>query len=47
MLHGWLDSWSGLGAIVVGLREHSYELTLIHDKTAGGGDVIHHDQIPS
>jgi len=47
MLHGWLDSWSGLGAIVVGLREHSYELTLIHDKNGWGGDVIHHDQIPS
>src|SRR5436309_11251856 len=37
MLHGWLDSWSGLGAIVVGLSEHSYELTLIHDKNGWGG----------
>ena len=39
MLHAWLDSGSGLGAIVVGLREHSYELTLIHDKTAGGATL--------
>ena len=39
MLHGWLDSWSGLGAIVVGLREHSYELTLIHDKNSWGATL--------
>jgi len=32
----WLDAWSGLGAMVAGLREHSHELTLIHDKNGWG-----------
>ena len=43
MLHAWLDSWSGLGAIVVGMRQHGYEVSLTHEKNGWGGDVIHHD----
>ena len=27
-LHAWLDTWSGLGAIVVGMDRHGYELWL-------------------
>jgi len=28
MLLAWLDSWSGLGSIVVGMQRHGYDLTL-------------------
>ncbi len=32
MVHAWLDSWSGLGAIVVGMRRH--DLLLRPDRVA-------------
>ena len=47
MLHAWLDSWSGLGAIVVGMRQHGYEVSLTHEKNGLEATFIHHDQIPS
>ena len=28
VVHPWLDSWSGLGRIVVGMQRQGYELTL-------------------
>jgi len=28
LLHAWLDSWSGLGAIVVGMARQGYRLSL-------------------
>ncbi len=28
ILHAWLDSWSGLGLVVVGMQRHGYDLTL-------------------
>jgi hypothetical protein len=28
MLRQWLDSWSGLGAVVVGMERQSYDLSL-------------------
>jgi len=36
MLPGWLDSWSGLGAIVVGMCRDGYELRLDSDEKNGG-----------
>ena len=32
-LHSWLDSWSGLGLVVVGMERHGYALSLhkMHD----------------
>ena len=47
MLHAWLDSGSGLGAIVVGMRQHGYEVSLTHEKNGWEATFIHHDQIPS
>ena len=38
MLHAWLDSWSGLGAIVVGMRQHGYEVSL--RRARRGGSVV-------
>jgi len=32
MLDALLDSWSGLGAIVVGMRRHGYDLSLTSDE---------------
>ena len=32
LIHGWLDSWTGLGLVVVGMQHHSYDVTLIFDK---------------
>src|SRR2546425_97047 len=26
ILHAWLDSWSGLGLVVVGMQRHGYDL---------------------
>src|SRR2546425_10549516 len=37
ILHAWLDTWSGLGAIVVGMRRHGYVLTLTHVLTLDPG----------
>jgi len=31
-LHAWLDTWSGLGAIVVGMERHGFELWLAKDR---------------
>ena len=31
-LHAWLDTWSGLGAVVVGMERHGYELWLAKDR---------------
>ena len=27
-LHSWLDSWRGIGAVVVGMHAHGYDLAL-------------------
>jgi hypothetical protein len=34
-LHAWLDSWSGIGHIVVGMDRHGFRLSL---KKYGNGD---------
>jgi hypothetical protein len=34
LLHRWLDSWSGLGLIAVGVERHGFRLSLSH--IAGG-----------
>ena len=35
----WLDSWSGLGAIVVGMRRHGYSFGWTATSTAGRGNA--------
>src|SRR2546426_1442280 len=45
MLHGWLDSWSGLGAIVVGMRRHGYDLTLTHDRNGWRATFLHRSHV--
>ena len=45
MLQAWLDSWSGLGAIVVGMARHSYDLSLTHDRNGGRATFLHRSNI--
>ncbi|SRR6266849_2343254 len=40
MLHAWL-AWSGLGAIVVGMRRHGYELRLDSDHEGWKASFLH------
>ena len=30
MLHGWLDTWNGVGLITVGVERQGYRLSLSH-----------------
>ena len=41
MLHAWLDSWSGLGAIVVGMRRHGYDVSLTSDENGWRATFLH------
>jgi hypothetical protein len=45
MIHTWLDSWSGLGAIVVGMRRHGYELRLDSDREGWKATFLHRSHI--
>jgi len=36
MLHAWLDTWSGLGAIVVGMQRHGRW----HCRAPGAGSIV-------
>ncbi len=35
MLHAWLDSWNGIGLVVVGMERHGYDLSLTRDQNGG------------
>src|SRR5207249_175234 len=41
ILHAWLDSWSGLGLVVVGMQRHGYDLTLTHDRSGWRATFLH------
>jgi len=41
MLHAWLDTWSGLCAIVVGMQRHGYDLSLTHDRNGWRATFLH------
>src|SRR2546428_8597216 len=44
-LHAWLDTWSGLGAIVVGMQRHGYDLTLTHDRSGWRATFLHRSHV--
>src|SRR2546425_3365610 len=44
-LHAWLDSWSGLGSIVVGMQRHGYDLTLTHDRNGWRATFLHRSHV--
>jgi len=45
MLHAWLDTWSGLGAVVVGMRRHGYDLTLTSDRNGWRATFLHQSHV--
>src|SRR2546422_6077516 len=44
-LHAWLDTWSGLGAIVVGMQRHGYDLSLTHDRSGWRATFLHRSHV--
>ena len=45
MLHAWLDSWAGLGLIVVGMRRHGYDLALTSDENGWRATFLHRSHV--
>ena len=45
MLHAWLDSWAGLGAIVVGMRRHGFDLFLTSDENGWRATFLHRTHV--
>ncbi len=45
MLQAWLDTWSGLGAIVVGMQRHRYDLSLKHDRNGWRATFLHQSHV--
>jgi len=41
ILHAWLDTWSGLGVIVVGMERHGYDLWLARDRNGWRSTFLH------
>ena len=44
-LHAWLDTWSGLGAIVVGMERHGFELWLAKDRNGWRSTFLHRSHV--
>src|SRR3989454_12368588 len=47
ILHAWLDTWSGLGAVVVGMERHGYELWLAKDRNGWRSTFLHRPHAPA
>jgi len=45
ILHAWLDTWSGLGAIVVGMERHGFELWLAKDRNGWRSTFLHRSHV--
>ena len=45
IIHAWLDSWSGLGAVVVGMQRHGYDVTLTHDRNGWRATFLHRSHV--
>ncbi len=41
VVHGWLDSWRGIGLIVVGMARHGYDLALTSDRNGWRATLLH------
>ncbi len=44
-LHAWLDTWSGLGAVVVGMERHGFELWLAKDRNGWRSTFLHRSHV--
>src|SRR3989442_14309511 len=41
VVRAWLDSWRGIGSIVVGMARHGYDLSLTSDRDGGRATFLH------
>src|SRR5262249_60453998 len=41
VVHVWLDSWRGIGSIVVGMARHGYDLSLTSDREGWRATFFH------
>src|SRR5437867_7925632 len=45
LVHAWLDSWVGLGLVVVGMHRHGYDLSLTHDRNGWRATFLHRSHV--
>ena len=45
VLHAWLDSWRGIGLIVVGMARHGYDLSLTSDENGWRATFLHRSHV--
>ena len=45
VVHAWLDSWRGIGLIVVGMARHGYDLSLTSDRNGWRATFLHRDYL--
>src|SRR5438094_4023334 len=45
LVHSLLDSWSGLGAIVVGMERHGFEVWLAKDRKGWRSTFLHRSHL--
>ena len=45
VVHGWLDSWRGIGLIVVGMARHGYDLALTSDRNGWRATFLRRDHL--
>ena len=45
ILHAGLDTWSGLGAVVVGMERHGFELWLAKDRNGWRSTFLHRSHV--
>src|SRR5206468_10246644 len=45
VVHAWLDSWRGIGSIVVGMARHGYDLSLASDRDGWRATFLHRSHL--
>ena len=40
-VHAWLDSWSSLGLVIIGMQRHGYDVTLTRDRNGWRATFLH------
>jgi len=45
VLHAWLDSWRGIGLIVVGMARHGYDLSLTSEENDWRATFLHRSHL--
>jgi hypothetical protein len=45
LVHRWLDSWTGIGHIAVGMARHGYDVSLTSDENGWRATFLHRDHL--